>query len=114
MARTGRASSSRSNNSSSTPVALRENTLKLMPPSTTVAPRGQLLPALATEFMTAASPYCNSWLPLNLFGLFGCNDGWRSSPPADRPDSQRMFPGELHFLPFMADHEKFAFTPRDF
>src|SRR5262249_53577415 len=34
--------SSRSNNSKSTPVALRENRLKLTPPSTTVAPRGEL------------------------------------------------------------------------
>ena len=34
------ASSSRSKNSSSTPVAVRENRLKLTPPSTTVAPRG--------------------------------------------------------------------------
>ena len=42
----GRASSSRSKSSSSTLAALRENRLKLTPPSTTVAPSGRLLPAV--------------------------------------------------------------------
>ena len=44
---TGVASSSRSKNSSSTPVAVRENRLKLTPPSTTVAPRGELRPIVS-------------------------------------------------------------------
>jgi hypothetical protein len=46
----------------------------------------------------------------NLFGLFGCNDGWRSSPSADRSDGNRMFSGQLNFLLFMTDHEALAFT----
>ena len=44
ITRSGRMSSSRSKNSNSTPVALREYRLKLTPPSTTVAPRGALWP----------------------------------------------------------------------
>src|SRR5258708_38366402 len=51
MTRAGRLSSSPSKNSSSTPVALRENTLKLTPPGQMVAPRGELRPVSVTGFM---------------------------------------------------------------
>src|SRR5438128_11332887 len=34
------------------------------------------------------------------------------SPPADRPDGQWIFSGQLDFLLFMADHETFALTQR--
>src|SRR5215472_3985366 len=44
MTRAGSASSSRSNKSNSTSEALREKRLKLMPPGTVVAPRGELCP----------------------------------------------------------------------
>jgi hypothetical protein len=35
---------------------------------------------------------------------------WSSSPPADRSDNQRLFPGQLDFFGFMADHEPFPLT----
>ena len=35
------------------------------------------------------------------------------SPPADRPDSPWLFPGQLDFFRFMADHETFTRTQRD-
>jgi len=33
-----------------------------------------------------------------------------SSPPADRPNRQRMFASQLNFFGSMADHETFALT----
>src|SRR5262249_33331678 len=33
-----------------------------------------------------------------------------SSPPADRPNRQRMFASQLNFFRSMADHETFALT----
>ena len=47
--RVRRRASSRSKNRSSTPVAVRENRLKLTPPSMTVAPSGELLPIVWAE-----------------------------------------------------------------
>src|SRR5262245_61316859 len=49
ITRAGCGSSSRSKKSSSTPVLLRENRLKLTPPSTTVAPRGEARLPFTTE-----------------------------------------------------------------
>src|SRR5947207_10186489 len=56
MTRDGLASSSRSKNTSSTPEAVRENRLKLTPPSTTVAPRGELRPLFSPVVVTASPP----------------------------------------------------------
>jgi hypothetical protein len=36
----------------------------------------------------------------------------RSSPPANWPDSQRMFSSQLDFLHFMADHKAFTLPQR--
>src|SRR5262245_32053330 len=54
MTRRGVASSARSKSSSSTLVALRENRLKLTPPSTTVAPRGERRPTITEDVMPAS------------------------------------------------------------
>src|SRR5262249_41506731 len=53
--RDGLPSSSRSKSSSSTPDAVRENRLKLTPPSTTVAPSGELRPAAPVPGVPAAT-----------------------------------------------------------
>src|ERR1043165_1137779 len=53
--RAGFASSSRSNNNSSTLEAVRENRLKLTPPSTTVAPRGELRPIVLATGITIST-----------------------------------------------------------
>ena len=36
----------------------------------------------------------------------------QSSPPANRTDGERIFPSQLDFFRFMADHKAFTFTQR--
>src|SRR5262245_30722512 len=79
MTRDGRASLSSSKKSNSTPVAPREKRLKLAPPSVIVAPRGELEPILAAEFMDLPSRAvrCAPNLPASPLLRFGLSENLR-------------------------------------
>src|SRR4030095_16475747 len=85
-------------------------------PSSTTSTPWQSGPWIGTEGITSSAVHADreAMLPAwpRLWNTNGRHDGRRSLPPTDRPDSQRMFWGQLDVFRFMADHKTFALTQR--
>src|SRR6266850_6810133 len=102
MTRAALASSSRSKNSNSTPEAFREKTLKLTPPGTTVAPRGELRPVISKTFAEAHWPARTA-----LIGEIKMTLPFQGS----RPISPLFSPGRLPFCYWTGQQDGSGYSP---